>query len=106
MKQWGCKITNIKIQSHCNYSEIFLKGVLKMEGRTQFNYGPPKRSFTINDLKYMLDIVDSDLSDQDKATKLYAFCSYSSLLSVYVSRKYFEPENKTLLDYLKRLLSI
>ena len=50
-----------------------------MEGRTLFNYGMQENILTMQDIKYMLDIVDSDLSNQDKATKLYAYCNYHSL---------------------------
>ena len=86
-----------------------------MEGRTLFNYGMQENILTMQDIKYMLDIVDSDLSNQDKATKLYAYCNYHSLRYNYDFFKHLQVENigekdiekrRILLDSLTRLISI
>jgi len=51
-----------------------------MEGRTRFNYGMKDSILSIKDVNYMLSIVNSDLSDEEKATKLYSFCNYYTIL--------------------------
>ena len=45
-----------------------------MEGRTNYNYGTG-RILELKDVNYMNKIVDSDLSDEEKAIKLHSFCS-------------------------------
>lgn len=51
-----------------------------MEGRTKFNYGTNGGLITMKDLNYMFSIVDSDLSEEEKAIKFYLFCNKSSLI--------------------------
>lgn len=82
-----------------------------MKARTQFNYGMQENILTMQNIKYMLDIVNSDLSNQDKATKLYAYCNYHSLRYNYDLFKDLQGEKdiekrKILLDSLTRLISI
>ena len=81
-----------------------------MEGRTKFNYGMKNYILTMKDLKYMLEIVDSDLSDQDKAAKLNAFCNYFTLLNNLRNNEKIIIKNdksrKYLTDILTRLVHI
>ena len=81
-----------------------------MEGRTKFNYGKQDYILRMNDLKYMLNIVDSDLSDQDKATKLYAFCNYHTLLNNRKNYDMFITEDEKsmtfLVDIITKLITI
>ena len=86
-----------------------------MEGRTQFNYGMKDNILTMQDINYMLDIVNSNLSNQDKAVKLYAYCNYYSLkynydfiknLNIEKLNEKDREKRKVLLDSLKRLIFI
>lgn len=81
-----------------------------MEGRTKFNYGMQDYILRIGDLNYMLDIVNSDLSDKDKATKLYAFCNYHTLLNNRKNNERIiiedEKARTQLTDILTRLITI
>ena len=52
-----------------------------MEGRTKFNYGTNGGLITMKDINYMFSIVNSDLSEEEKAIKLYSFCNKSSLIN-------------------------
>ena len=45
---------------------------------------------SIKDIKYMMEIVNSDLSEIEKAEKLYSFCTYVALNSSY---NYYAPSN-------------
>lgn len=52
-----------------------------MEGRTKFNYGYNSGLITMKDINYMFNIINSDLSEEAKAIKLYSFCNLHSLIS-------------------------
>lgn len=52
-----------------------------MEGRTKFNYGTNGGLITMKDINYMFSIINSDLSEKEKAIKLYSFCNKSSLIN-------------------------
>ena len=52
-----------------------------MEGRTKFNYGYNSGLITMKDINYMFNIINSDLSEEEKAIKLYSFCNLHSLIS-------------------------
>ena len=52
-----------------------------MEGRTKFNYGYNSGLITMKDINYMLNIINSNLSEEEKAIKLYSFCNLHSLIS-------------------------
>ena len=52
-----------------------------MEGRTKFNYGTYGGLRTMKDINYMFSIINSDLSEEEKAIKLYSFCNKSSLIN-------------------------
>lgn len=49
-----------------------------MEGRTQFNYGTGG-ILKLRDINYMFSIVNSNLSEEAKAVKLYSFCNKHNL---------------------------
>ena len=51
-----------------------------MEGRTKLNYGS-SGLITMKDINYMINIINSDLSEEEKAIKLYSFCNLHSLTS-------------------------
>lgn len=51
-----------------------------MKGRTRFNYGMRDSILSMKDVNYMFSIINSDLSDTEKATKLYSFCNYHTIL--------------------------
>ena len=42
-----------------------------MKGRTKFNYGTNGGLITMKDINYMFSIVNSYLSEEEKAIKLY-----------------------------------
>jgi hypothetical protein len=42
-----------------------------MEGRTKFNYGYNSGLITMKDINYMFNIINSNLSEEEKAIKLY-----------------------------------
>ena len=46
-----------------------------MEGRTKLNYGS-SGLITMKDINYMINIINSDLSEEEKAIKLYSFVIY------------------------------
>lgn len=52
-----------------------------MEGRTKFNYGYNSGLITMKDINYMFNIINSNLSEEEKAIKLYSFCNLHSLIS-------------------------
>ena len=52
-----------------------------MEGRTKFNYGHNSELITMKDINYMFNIINSDLSEEEKAIKLYSFCNLHSLIN-------------------------
>lgn len=52
-----------------------------MKGRTKFNYGTNGGLITMKDINYMFSIINSDLSEEEKAIKLYSFCNKSSLIN-------------------------
>lgn len=52
-----------------------------MEGRTKINYGYNSGLITMKDINYMFNIINSDLSEEAKAIKLYSFCNLHSLIS-------------------------
>lgn len=52
-----------------------------MEGRTKFNYGYNSGLITMKDINYMFNIINSDLSEEEKTIKLYSFCNLHSLIS-------------------------
>ena len=52
-----------------------------MEGRTKFNYGTYGGLITMKDINYMFSIINSDLSEEEKAIKLYSFCNKSRLIN-------------------------
>ena len=52
-----------------------------MEGRTKFNYGNNRGLITMKDINYMFNIINSNLSEEEKAIKLYSFCNLHSLIS-------------------------
>lgn len=41
-----------------------------MEGRTKFNYGYNSGLITMKDINYMFNIINSNLSEEEKAIKL------------------------------------
>lgn len=52
-----------------------------MEGRTKINYGYNSGLITMKDINYMFNIINSNLSEEEKAIKLYSFCNLHSLIS-------------------------
>ena len=52
-----------------------------MEGRTKFNYGYNSGLITMKDINYMFNIINSNLSEEEKAIKLHSFCNLHSLIS-------------------------
>lgn len=52
-----------------------------MEGRTKINYAYNSGLITMKDINYMFNIINSDLSEEAKAIKLYSFCNLHSLIS-------------------------
>lgn len=74
-----------------------------MKGRTKFNYGMQDSILGIKDVNYMLSIANSDLSDDEKATKLYSFCNYYTLLRNATMYKTLGLEDAEKIEQLKAI---
>ena len=72
-----------------------------MKGRTKFNYGMKDSILSIQDVNYMLSIVNSDLSEEEKATKLYSFCNYHTLWRNAIMYKTLGLEDAEKIEQLK-----
>lgn len=74
-----------------------------MKGRTKFNYGMQDSILSIKDVNYMFSIVNSDLSDEEKATKLYSFCNYYTILRNATMYKTLGLDDAKKLEQLKAI---
>lgn len=54
-------------------------GGANMIEKAKPNYGMKNIVLTMNDVKYMLSIINSNLTDEEKAAKLYSFCDYYTI---------------------------
>ena len=74
-----------------------------MKERTKLIYGTNSALINTRDINYMFSIVNSNLSDEEKAIQLYSFCDETSLIRNADLYRAFELEQTIKLN---RLISI
>lgn len=74
-----------------------------MISKTNFNNGSKENILSLEDIKYMLSIVDSDLREEEKAIKLYSFCNFVTIFRSSEHYKLFSSEEVELLKKLKKV---